>query len=186
MFYETDNIYQLHSLLAHLDYFANQTNYGGSLWNSVLPIQIFNKTSLHYTYMHGVQSGNSYCHSKKCSAMRFSLTSSVLLMAKPSNQHKDLGITTTSNLSWSEHIMQQLCATAYRSLHLIRRSLSSSCSTTEIRLHLYLTLVRSKLSYCSQLWRPGFGQRHSLFSKVQQRATKFILNDLQPATTGLD
>ena len=114
-------------------------------------------------------------NSKKCAAMRFSLTSSLPSTYTVNSQtiksvqsHKDLGITTTSNLSWSEHI-SNICAIAYRSLHLIRRSLSSSSSTTELRLHLYLTLVRSKLSYCSQLWRPNLAKEmKDLTSKLSE------------------
>ena len=88
---------------------------------------------------------------------------------------------TVDQFSRSTQIQQDLdsalCATAYRSLHLIRRSLSYSSSTTELHLHLYLTLVRSKLNYCSQLWRPNLVKDRACLENVQRRATKFILND---------
>lgn len=40
-----------------------------------------------------------------------------------------------------------------------------------------LTLVRSQLSYSSQVWRPMFIKDIESLAKVQRRATKYILND---------
>ena len=40
-----------------------------------------------------------------------------------------------------------------------------------------LSLVRSKLSYCSQLWRPRLMEDIICLEKIQRRATKFICND---------
>ena len=42
---------------------------------------------------------------------------------------------------------------------------------------LYLTLVRSQLSYCSPVWRPHLSKDILLLEQVQRRSTKFILND---------
>ena len=42
---------------------------------------------------------------------------------------------------------------------------------------LYISLVRSKLTYCSQLWRPQYIQDIVLLENIQHRATKYILND---------
>ena len=52
--------------------------------------------------------------------------------------------------------------------------LSSSVAT---RKQLYLSLVKSKLSYCSQLWRPRLIKDIRNFERIQRRATKFILQD---------
>ena len=62
-----------------------------------------------------------------------------------------LGILVQSDLSWWEHI-DKMCAKAYSSLHHIRCFISAT--SPGIKLSLYLSLVRSKLSYCSRLWRP--------------------------------
>ena len=97
-------------------------------------------------------------NSSKCAVMRFSLSSlspsSCYLNGQPSkpvDKHKDLGTMICQNLSWSDHI-SDICVKVYKSLHLIHRSIPSSPSN--VRLRLYLSLVRSKLTYCSQLWRP--------------------------------
>ena len=66
------------------------------------------------------------------------------------NKQKDLGVIFTSNLSWLDHF-NIICSKAYRSLNLIRR-LIPSCSSNVTKKALYLTLVRSHLSYCSQVW----------------------------------
>ena len=42
---------------------------------------------------------------------------------------------------------------------------------------LYITLVRSQLIYCTQLWRPHLIKDILNIERVQWRATKYILND---------
>ena len=44
-------------------------------------------------------------------------------------------------------------------------------------LSLYVTLVCSKLSYCTQIWRPHLVRDIRSFESLQHRATKFILRD---------
>ena len=44
---------------------------------------------------------------------------------------------------------------------------------------LYISLVRSQLIYCSQLWRPHLLKDIITLERIQRRATKFILNDYQ-------
>ena len=60
-------------------------------------------------------------------------------------------------------------------LSLIRRTFSSSVSIRAKKL-LYLSLVRSQLTYCCQIWRPHL-IKDITFERIQRRATKFILND---------
>ena len=97
----------------------------------------------------------------KCAAIRFSLSPKTPLpsvykvdetMIPFLPCHRDLGIVASNNLSWSNHY-DLICSKAYRTLRLIRRSISSS-SSVATRKQFYLSLVKSKLSYCSQLWRP--------------------------------
>ena len=90
-------------------------------------------------------------------------------------QHKDLGINFSANLTWRFHL-ESICATAYKQLGLIRRSFSPFNSPFT-KLQLYLTLVRSHLTYCSSIWHPYLIKDIILLERIQRRATKFILND---------
>ena len=85
------------------------------------------------------------------------------------NKQKDLGVLFTSNVSWLDHFSSK----AYCSLNLIRRSIPSCSSNVA----LFLTLVRSHLSYCSQVWRPYKINDIRQLENIQRRATKFILSD---------
>lgn len=91
-----------------------------------------------------------------------------------SNHHKDLGVIMTSNLSWSDH-HHLITSKAYRSLGVIRRTFTTNSISTKRQL--YLSLVRSQLTYCSPIWRPHLIRDIIKLEKVQKRATKYILND---------
>ena len=86
--------------------------------------------------------------------------------------HKDLGIIVTNNLSWSSH-HHHICSKAYFALNLIRRTISTT--SIDVKRRLYISLVRSNLSYCSQLWRPQHLKDIALLERVQRRATKYII-----------
>ncbi len=65
--------------------------------------------------------------------------------------YKDLGVIMSSNLNWSNH-HSYIVASAYQMLSLTRCSFRSVLSSYAKK-HPYVTLVRSKLLYCSQIWR---------------------------------
>ena len=92
-----------------------------------------------------------------------------------SNSHKDLGVIISANLDWSDHY-NHICSQAYRTLGLLRRTFKN-CTSANAKKLLYLSLVRSKLTYCSCVWRPHFIKDIVTLEKVQRRATKFVLND---------
>ena len=52
-----------------------------------------------------------------------------------------------------------------------------------LRKSLYPSLVRSKLSYCSQLWRPHLVKNILCLESVQRRATRYIINDYSRHTS---
>ena len=66
---------------------------------------------------------------------------------------------------------------AYRQLGLLRRTFSSPNISS--RKKLYLSLIRSKLNYCSPVWRLSLIKHIELLETVQRRATKFILNNFE-------
>ncbi len=92
-----------------------------------------------------------------------------------SNQQNDLGIMTSSNLSWSHHA-SKITYKAYKILGLLHRTF---CSTNNVpaKKRLYISLVRSQLLYGSQIWRPLQLKDMKPIESLQRRATKYILND---------
>ena len=90
---------------------------------------------------------------------------------------KDLGIIFSSDLSWTEHY-NTTTAKAYQTLGLIRQSFSLSVPI-RVKKCLFISLVRSKLTYCSQVWRPHLIKDICLLEQIQRRGTKYILNDFQ-------
>ena len=77
------------------------------------------------------------------------------------------------DLSWSNHLTH-ITNKAYKKLGLLLRSLCYNNSTSTKK-RLYVSLIRSQLLYCSQIWHPYLRKDIKLY--VQRRATKFILND---------
>ena len=67
-------------------------------------------------------------------------------------------------------------AQAYKVLGLIRRTFSMTHYPLA-KAKLYITLVRSQLTYCTQLWRPHLIKDIFNIERVQRHATKYILND---------
>ncbi len=78
--------------------------------------------------------------------------------------YKDLGIQINNTLSWSEHIGKV-------SFYTIKRNIPLA-SSTGLKKKLYLALVRSHLTYCSQLWRPQLTKDILTLEKVQRQASK--------------
>ena len=91
------------------------------------------------------------------------------------NSHKDLGVLFFADLSWTSHY-HAITAKAYQTLGLIRRTFSSLVPI-KVKKQLYLSLVRSRLMYCSPVWRPFLLKDIIFLERVQRRATKFILGD---------
>lgn len=91
-----------------------------------------------------------------------------------SDHHKDLGVIMSGDLSWSDHY-HFIVSKAIRSLGMIKRTFK--CNSVFTKRQLYLSLVRSNLSYCSPIWRPHLIKDMYYIERVQKRATKYILNN---------
>ena len=91
------------------------------------------------------------------------------------HQYKDLGILMPGDFSWTSYI-SSITNQAYKKLGLFRRSLCSGDNVSTKRM-LYLSLIRSQLLYCSQVWRSSLVKEIKTIEDVQCHATKFILNN---------
>ena len=88
---------------------------------------------------------------------------------------RDLGVVMSENLQWSEHY-QSMLAKAYKLLGLIRRVFASTYCPLAKKV-LYISLIRSKITYCSPVWHPYLLVDIRTLESIQRRATKFVLND---------
>ena len=90
------------------------------------------------------------------------------------DQHPYLGITLTSNMSFSPHI-QKIIAKATSVLNFIKSNLYN-CSK-EIKSKAYLTLVRPILEYASPVWDPHLVKDCDQIEKVQRAAASWVTLD---------
>ena len=89
---------------------------------------------------------------------------------------KDLGVIVNNKLTWSSYI-SSVVAKANKNLGFLYRHFGFSFIGPNHRKSLYLSLVRSHLSYASEIWAPQSCIRDmKLLESVQRRATRFILN----------
>ena len=79
-----------------------------------------------------------------------------------------LGIILSTNLSWRDRYIH-ISAKAYKTLSLLRHTF---CYTVNIltKKSLYLSLVRSQLTYCSPLWHPYQINDITLLERIQHQA----------------
>ncbi len=84
---------------------------------------------------------------------------------------KDLGVTITSNLKFSQHCKEAACK-ANRMLGFI--NINFSFKNKYIILLMYISLVRPQLEYVVQFWSPHHAKDIAKLKAVQRRATKMI------------
>lgn len=90
---------------------------------------------------------------------------------KTSSCERDLGVILDSSLKFSEHC-SQVVKQANSTLGLIRRNIK--CKSKDVIVKLYKALVRPKLDYCVQAWRPHLKKDIYSLEQVQRRATRMI------------
>lgn len=90
------------------------------------------------------------------------------------NQEKDLGVIVSSTLKSSSQCVAA-ANSANRTLGMIKRTFINRDRNTLLRL--YQSLVRPKLEYCVQAWRPYLKKDVDLLENVQRRATRLMFKD---------
>jgi hypothetical protein len=90
------------------------------------------------------------------------------------SEERDLGVIVHRSLKSSSQCVK-VVKSANATLGMINRTFVSKNKTT--LLHLYKSLVRPKLEYCVQAWRPFLQRDIDLLEKVQRRATRMIVKD---------
>ena len=90
---------------------------------------------------------------------------------KSASTQSDLGIRVSDNLQWSRHIIN-IVARSNRMLGFLRRNCFQLTDVHARRL-LYLSLVRSHLSFGSEIWAPQGPSADLLrLEEIQRRANK--------------
>ena len=119
---------------------------------------------------------NKFVHIRFCSTISNNTTTYKIndMAVDCKLHHKDLGILYSHNLTWTEHY-KHITEKAYNTLGLFRRTFKTN--NIQAKKHLYISLVRSQLLYCSQLWRPQLIRDIQNLERIQHRATKLILNN---------
>ena len=86
---------------------------------------------------------------------------------------KDVGVNITNSLTWNTHI-QAITAKANKFLGLLKRT-CPLLNDVSVRRSLYLALVKSQLSYATQVWSPNRIALKTQIERVQKRAIRLIL-----------
>lgn len=94
---------------------------------------------------------------------------------KQCENETDLGVVTTEKLTMVDHQRKVLAKFSQR-LGLVRR-VCSIVESAHKRRTLYISLVRSLIEHCSQVWSPVTKSSLQYFEKLQKRAIKWILDE---------
>ena len=87
---------------------------------------------------------------------------------------KYLGVTISSDLSWTTHI-EGIRAKASRTLGLIRRNLGPCAASVKEKA--YQSLVRPQLEYASSVWNPYTKNDKTKVESIQRQAARFTVGD---------
>lgn len=94
------------------------------------------------------------------------------------NEITDLGVIITSDMKWTQHV-KSITGKAMKSLGIIRRCIGVK-APIQAKKSAYISLVRSKVMYNSQLWNPSSKGDIIELERVQRVSTRYICgnNDL--------
>ncbi len=89
----------------------------------------------------------------------------------PSKSVKYLGVSISSNLTWSDHI-RSVCKSAKRQLGMMHRQLRHA--PAKLRHQIYKTTTLPKLEYCCAIWDPRSSVENLALENVQKFAGRVI------------
>jgi len=93
------------------------------------------------------------------------------------NEETDLCVMKTSKLTWETCVLM-VSARANKLLSLLRRT-CPMLTDVKVRRSLYLALVKSQMSYATEVWSPSHWALRQKVERVQRRATHWILQTKQ-------
>ena len=88
-------------------------------------------------------------------------------------EEKDLAVTISSNLSWDLHVTR-IVLKANRMLGLLKRT-CPLITDIKVRSTLYLSLVKSQISFATVVWSPASVKLRTILERVQRCTTHWIL-----------
>jgi hypothetical protein len=91
------------------------------------------------------------------------------------NHFLDLGVTVNNSLTWTDHI-SLIRGKALRNLGFVKRTLGFNAPLAAKKT-LYIALVRSIVTYCTQLWSPSSRRDCLRIEGIQRLATRYIINN---------
>lgn len=93
------------------------------------------------------------------------------------DSEKDLGVLVTNTFSWNSQV-SALYTKASSMLGLLKRNLHFVKCPKQKRAF-YLAIVRSQFEHCVQIWRPTCKSNITKLERIQKRAVKWILSELE-------
>ena len=93
------------------------------------------------------------------------------------NEETDLDVVITSKLTWETQVLM-VSAKADKLLGLLRRT-CPMLTDVKVRRSSYLALVKSQMSYATEVWSPSHSTLKQKAERVQRRATRWILRSKQ-------
>jgi len=93
---------------------------------------------------------------------------------------KYLGVTISEDLAWGKHI-QNISSKASSTLGFLKRNLSNC--PKRLREQAYVSLIRTRLEYCSAIWDPHLAKDIASLENIQRRAARFTLRDYNRYTS---
>ena len=89
------------------------------------------------------------------------------------HEEKDLGVLINDNLSWNNHVYV-IAAKGNKMLGMLKRTCPLLTDTT-VRRTLYFAVVKSQLSYATEVWSLSTIKMRSKVESVQRRAISWIM-----------